>query len=244
MTPFYSRRAQQRLEQHKRNEVGTGKIMRRRAVQRLIKEGEFMPVTIKDYKGRIPTSNGKTMSSYVLEHLKSGETITATLFENEAPNYIDEKIFDAVLPKNLNEFDAEDLKGRGFNVKVQFNEKNGRTFTNIVDAEPLNPQEQALVDEMLGAEEEDNQPLADDNNGAFISMEEMEADSPYTKRPDRKGSEADGFKSTPSNTRRNSQRRNKRASQVTEDDLNLDEDMDLDLDFDEDDLDIDDNENY
>ncbi len=256
MTTYRNRRARQ--EQTNQEETGAGKKTRRRASDRLVREGVFMPVIIKDYSDGISTSNGKEMSSYVLEHLVSGEPITATVFENEAPNYIDERILDAVLPEELNEFDAEDLVGCGFNVVVKYNEKYGRTFTNIVDAKPLDDEQQELLDEQLEALSLKNQRhskeiresvdmLSEMNNDDIsshspmeeVSMEEMEAPDPYAPVSISKElvEDEEESESTPITTRPDRRRKYPRASEVTEaeDDSDLDEyDDDIDMDSKED----------
>ena len=199
MTKFIGRRARQREQQSLQEAKGAGKKKRRHSKERLVKEGIFMPVVIIDYTDGISTSNGKTMSSFDFEHLVSGETFSATVFEDQAPDYIDDKILDVVLPEDLGEFGAEDLVGQGLNVKVKFNERNDRTFTNIVDAEPLDPENQAIVDEKLEAKEQAKQQNAkdiqetedmlsemhnhdssSDDQMEEVSMEEMEAPDPYT----------------------------------------------------------------
>ena len=235
-TSFGSRRRKSVQE-----EAQSQKKTRRRANKRLIKEGEFMPVIIKGYSAGIPTSNDKKMTSYEFEHIESRETFSATVFEDEAPDYINDKILDAVLPEDLDEFDSEDLVGRGLYVKVKFNTKNDRTFTNIVDAEPLDEEDQARVDEMAVAEEQKMKRLAKDiqksvdmiaemdaqdrfsKRPATVSMEEMEAPDPYTQGIVRKDSDKE---STPCNISPDRRRQYKRATQVTEDEegLNLDED--------------------
>lgn len=246
MTTFRGRRARQELAPYKQEETEAGKKTRRRSAKRLIRAGEFMPVIIKDYSDGIPTSNGKEMSSYVLEHLISGENITATVFENEAPNYIDEKILDAVLPEDLEEFNVEDLVNCGFFVKVKFNEKNGRTFTNIVDAEPLDEDALELLGQKVEALTNEKQRLSKEIRESVdklsdmhrynssnslsmkeVSMEEMGESDPYTQKVINQGVE--DSESTQPDRRRKSQLK----SQVTEedaDDLDLEEyDDGLDL---------------
>lgn len=112
----------------------------------LIKAGTPMPLRIVSSEEGNVTKHGTLTLKYSFQHLVSLEEFASTVFENRAPDYISEKIVDAVIPPDM-DYSLADLIGKGLMITVTFNKTTNGTFVNVVKAEPLKSEfQQRLVD--------------------------------------------------------------------------------------------------
>jgi len=112
----------------------------------LIEAGTPMPVRIISSEEGNVTKLGTLTLKYSFQHLVSLEEFASTVFENSAPEYISEKIVDAVIPPDMG-YSLADLIGKGLMITVFFNKTANGTFINVVKAEPLKSEfQQRLLD--------------------------------------------------------------------------------------------------
>lgn len=142
--------------QSNRADFTTGK--RNRNQQKgMICEGTMLPVRITDCQEGYTTQSGTHTLRYSFQHLDSNEEFNSTVFEKSAPDYIDQKILDVVLPPEMLDYGLEDLIDRGLFIKVEFNEKNGFTHINVKKVAALDETYQKVLDNLLIEEEKERQ---------------------------------------------------------------------------------------
>lgn len=125
----------------------------------MIVEDTLLPLRILSCEEGNPTHLGTGTLHFSFQHLDSKEKFSSTVFENNAPTYMDIKIVDAVLPPEVEEYSLEDLVNKGLFAKLKFKTKNDKTYINIVQVAPLNEKYKNQLADLLQGEEEEQQDL-------------------------------------------------------------------------------------
>lgn len=134
----------------------------RNQLKGMIHEDTLLPVRILDCQEGQTTQYGTGTLRFSFQHLVSEEEFNSTVFENSAPYYIDQKILDAVLPPELEEYELEDLVDRGLFVQVKFRTKNDNTYINVVKVDELDEKHQKVLQKRLAEEAQERDAFAAD----------------------------------------------------------------------------------
>lgn len=120
----------------------------------MIVEDTLLPLRILSCEEGNPTHLGTGTLHFSFQHLDSKEKFNSTVFENNAPTYMDSRIIDAVLPPDVEEYLLEDLVNKGLFAKLKFRTKNDKTYINIVQVAPLNDEYQNQLEDLLLEEQQ------------------------------------------------------------------------------------------
>ena len=115
----------------------------------MIVENSLLPLRILDCQEGQPTQYGTGTLRFSFQHLISKEEFNSTVFENSAPNYIDLKIVDAVLPPEEEEYGLDDLVDRGLFAQVKFRTKGENTYINVVEVAVLDEKYNEILANLL-----------------------------------------------------------------------------------------------
>ncbi|MCP1143666.1 hypothetical protein [Lysinibacillus endophyticus] len=203
-------------------EVKPQEKSRKRRKKTQIVEGIPQPLRVLECR-----EGKKDMIHVDFQHIYSKEIFTSTVFENRAPHYIEDKIIDAILPEDVLDYDLEDLVNGGIFATLKFYEKNSVTYINIVEVKPLDEEHQALLDEILEAEEQAKQRTTQEVKGIEDELGEMDTHDPFSRQP---------INEMPNDYRLVDYDENDNQN----DENDIDDLLDLDLDINDDDLKIDD----
>lgn len=188
-----------------RSTESTGKSRSRNQNNGIV-EGIFVPFKVVNAEDGGESKYSDYSTHFELEHLVTKAKIKTVVFGDVLPNSVDAKIVDCILPPNVQDYDPEDLIGGSFEAILKFNTQEVKTFINIQDVRPLQPQHQKLLQQQPAAEISEIEDELDDSD---LFSEEVPT-SVVTKQ-----------KSTSQD--------NRNAYEEPLDDETLDLDLDLDL---------------
>lgn len=188
-----------------RSTASTGKS-RSRIQNNGIVEGMFVPFKVINAEDGGKSKYSDYSTHFELEHLATKAKIKTVVFGDVLPNSVDSKILDCILPPEVQDYDPEDLIGGSFEALLTFNTQGVKTYINIQDVRPLQPQHQKLLQQQPATEISEIEDELDDSD---LFSEEVPA-SVVTKQ-----------KST-----------SQENENVYEEPLDDDETLDLDLDLD------------
>ncbi|MEK4712045.1 hypothetical protein [Sporosarcina sp. FSL K6-5500] len=138
----------------RKNDATAQAKTRKRKNRTGILEHVFLPLRVSGCKEGSTTSRGTNTIQFDLQHIETGATFTTLVFEDIAPDYIEDKIIYSILPDDDQDFNLEDLIDHGFLGKLRFNERNNVTYMNIIDAMPLDDHYEELLQQTLRKEQQ------------------------------------------------------------------------------------------
>lgn len=140
MTTTYSNRNTRR-----RSAAKASRKSRSRIINDGIVENEFIPFRVLDAEEAGATKFSEYSTRFELEQLQTKARIKTVVFGDHFKESVDAKILNCILPKDVEDYDPEDLIDGCFEAMLVFNTANDKTFTNIKDVRPLQPVHQTLL---------------------------------------------------------------------------------------------------
>lgn len=163
-TNFNNRRGAQ-------SSLAPAKKSRSRIQNNGIVAGSFIPFKVINAEDGGESKFSDYSTHFELEHLATKAKIKTVVFGDVLPNSVDSKILDCILSPDVQAYDPEDLIGGYFEAILSFNTQGNKTYINITDVQPLQPQSKQLLKQQKQKEQ-----LAQKQTSANISAVEEEMD--------------------------------------------------------------------